>query len=72
MAKKQAPPPRWLRSAEAADILGVESKTIGRWAREGKIPYQYTIGNHRRFLESDIRQLLAAQTVEATDPPDLS
>jgi excisionase family DNA binding protein len=50
---------RYLRSAEAAEILSVSSRTIARWAREGKLPCVRTLGNHRRFKESDIRDLYA-------------
>ena len=62
----------YLVSSEVGAILGVSPKTVVRWAGEGKIPFTRTIGGHTRYNEQEIRALLADQTVEATDPPDLS
>jgi excisionase family DNA binding protein len=50
-------PPSYLHTAEVADILHVSPKTVSRWAKEGKLPYQRTLGGHRRYPEADIRQL---------------
>jgi excisionase family DNA binding protein len=43
----------------AAELLHVSPKTIGRWAREGKLPFLRTLGGHRRFKETEIRELAA-------------
>ena len=56
------PAPRvatFLRSAEAA-ILQVSPKTIARWAQQGRLPCQRTLGGHRRYPEPAIRQLAAS------------
>jgi excisionase family DNA binding protein len=54
----------YLRSAEAAAILQVSPKTITRWAKHGRLPYQRTLGGHRRYPEPVIRELLASLTRE--------
>jgi excisionase family DNA binding protein len=57
-SRNQPLPGRWLRAAEAAEILHVSSKTVQRWAKEGKLPYQATLGGHRRYNEAEIRALV--------------
>ncbi|MCE7882260.1 MAG: helix-turn-helix domain-containing protein [Actinobacteria bacterium ATB1] len=44
--------------SEVADLFGVSGKTVSRWAREGRISSVRTLGGHRRFRESDIKELL--------------
>ena len=58
----------FLRSAEVAAILQVSPKTIARWAKDGRLPCQRTLGGHRRSPEQAIRQLGAslAQEVRAS------
>jgi excisionase family DNA binding protein len=59
------PAPRvatFLRSAEVAAILQVSPKTIARWAQQGRLPCQRTLGGHRRYPEPAIRQLAATFT----------
>ena len=51
---------RFLRSAEVAAILQVSPKTVARWAQQGQLPYQRTLGGHRRYPEPAIRELAAA------------
>jgi excisionase family DNA binding protein len=60
--------PTHLRTAEAAEILQVSPKTVSRWALEGKLPFVRTLGGHRRYPEDEIRQMLADNTVPASDP----
>ncbi len=57
----------YLYAGEVANLLGVSPKTIARWARQGRLPYQRTLGGHRRYPEAAIRALLAhlAQEVSA-------
>jgi excisionase family DNA binding protein len=50
-----------LRPAELAELFGVRTPTIARWAREGKLKAFLTPGGHRRYRRSDIRELLATQ-----------
>ena len=65
MAQPQDPPQHhpqnqpevYIRTAEAAKILRVSPKTVSRWAKEGKLPHVVTLGGHRRFPSSAIRQL---------------
>jgi excisionase family DNA binding protein len=49
-------PPRYLHTAEVADILHVSPKTVSRWAKEGKLPFLKTFGGPRRYPEAEIRQ----------------
>ncbi len=50
----------YLTPAEVASLLRVDPKTVTRWAQAGKIGSIRTPGGHRRFAESEIRALLAA------------
>jgi excisionase family DNA binding protein len=50
----------YLRAAQAAAILQVSPKTISRWASQGLLPYQRTLGGHRRYPEPAIRELAAS------------
>jgi len=54
----------FLRSAEVAAILQVSPKTIARWAQQGLLPCQRTLGGHRRYPELAIRELAAALVQE--------
>jgi excisionase family DNA binding protein len=50
----------FLRSAEVAAILQVSPKTVARWAQQGLLPCQRTLGGHRRYPEPAIRELAAS------------
>jgi excisionase family DNA binding protein len=51
----------WLLPAEAAAILKVHPRTVGRWVRKGKITrVQRTMGGHRRYDGPEIRGLADA------------
>ena len=54
----------YLRVGEAAEILQVSPKTVCRWALDGKLPFQRTLGGHRRYPEQVIRELAASLRVE--------
>ncbi len=56
-----------LTPSEVAAMFRVNPKTVTRWARSGKISAIRTLGGHRRFRASEIRQALA-QTDEAVQP----
>ena len=58
-------PPSYLHTAEVADILHVSPKTVSRWAKEGRLPFQKTLGGHRRFPEAEIRELAEELREEA-------
>jgi excisionase family DNA binding protein len=51
---------RFLRSAQVAAILQVSPKTIARWAQQGLLPCQRTLGGHRRYPDPAIRELAAS------------
>jgi excisionase family DNA binding protein len=40
--------------AEVAKIFGVDPKTVTRWAITGKLTVVRTVGNHRRFLATEV------------------
>jgi excisionase family DNA binding protein len=54
--------PRYLRSGQVAKLMGLSPKTVSRYAKEGKLPFVRTLGNHRRYPEAEIRELLATNT----------
>lgn len=43
---------------EVAKIFKVTSKTVTRWAKEGKISFITTPGKHKRFWKSEVRRFL--------------
>ena len=43
---------------EAKRLLGVTTKTIQRWDKEGKIRVVRTVGGRRRIPESEIKRIL--------------
>jgi excisionase family DNA binding protein len=47
-----------LTPAEVAQLFRVNPKTVTRWARSGKIAAIRTLGGHRRFRASEVRQHL--------------
>lgn len=53
-----------LTPGEVAQLFRVDPKTVTRWAKAGKLPAPLrTLGGHRRYRESDIRKLLAGETL---------
>jgi excisionase family DNA binding protein len=50
----------FLHTSQVADILHVSPKTIARWAKDGRLPHQRTLGGHRRYPKQAIRQLAAS------------
>ncbi|HEY0486436.1 MAG TPA: BldC family transcriptional regulator [Mycobacteriales bacterium] len=51
---------RLLTPGEVAALFRVDPKTVTRWAAAGRISSIRTPGGHRRFRESEVRALLAA------------
>ncbi len=49
---------RYLSPGEAARSLHVSTKTIDRWANDGRIACVVTLGGHRRFRPEDIDALV--------------
>ena len=54
----------FLRSAQVAAILQVSPKTVARWAQQGLLPCQRTLGGHRRYPEPAIRELATSLVQE--------
>lgn len=52
---------------EAANLLGVDQKTLRRWEANGKISSQKTVGGHRRYLLSDIEAMQGLKHEKQTD-----
>lgn len=48
-----------LTPAEVALLFRVDPKTVTRWANTGKLTSLRTLGGHRRYRESEVRNLLA-------------
>jgi len=58
MPAKGKKPEKLLMPAEVAAMFGVDSKTVTRWAKNGKLNPIRTLGGHRRYLESEVNRLL--------------
>lgn len=63
--EKQEAPGDYLTRAEVARLLGVSPNTVSRWAREGRLNCQMTLGGHRRFDSRVIEQLRTRMRGEA-------
>lgn len=57
----QSNTPRWLTIRDACAFLGVDQSTLRRWTDEGRVPAFLTPGGHRRYLEDDLRALVAGE-----------
>lgn len=55
-AKLEAEP--LLTPGEVARIFRVDPKTVARWARQGKLSSIRTLGGHRRYKLSEIKEKL--------------
>jgi excisionase family DNA binding protein len=47
----------FLTRSEVSKLLGVSPNTVTRWAREGRLPCQVTLGGHHRFDREMVEQL---------------
>jgi excisionase family DNA binding protein len=47
----------FLARSEVSKLLGVSPNTVTRWAREGRLPCQVTLGGHHRFDRELVEQL---------------
>jgi excisionase family DNA binding protein len=52
-----------LTPAEVAALFRVDPKTVTRWAKAGKITSLRTLGGHRRYRESEVRNLLGGTEI---------
>ena len=51
---------RLLTPAEVARMFRVNPKTVGRWARTGRLKAVMTLGGHRRYRLSEVRAVAKA------------
>lgn len=54
---------QWLNAAEAAQHIRVKTRTVLKWAKEGRIPAHPLSGSKRvtwRFLRSELDAMLAS------------
>ena len=49
---------KYLNSKEVASIMGVNVSTIKRWTDSGKLDCYQTVGGHRKFLLSHLKNFL--------------
>ena len=47
-----------LTPSEVAAMFRVDPKTVTRWAKAGKLTSIKTLGGHRRYKESEVKELL--------------
>ena len=53
-----------LTPAEVASLFKVDPKTVTRWANKGLLTTVRTLGGHRRYKESEVRQILHGSATE--------
>jgi excisionase family DNA binding protein len=56
-----------LTPAEVAAMFRVDPKTVTRWAKAGKLSSIRTLGGHRRYRESEVRELLSGVSTQQSD-----
>ena len=47
-----------LKPGQVARMFAVDPKTVTRWAKLGKLETVMTLGGHRRYRGSEVRELL--------------
>ncbi|MGV9779793.1 BldC family transcriptional regulator [Streptosporangium sp. NPDC003464] len=57
--------PEVLTPAEVAALFRVGSKTVGAWAKAGRIPCFRTLGGHSRFRRADVEAALRGEWGDA-------
>jgi hypothetical protein len=60
--KQELSPDHLLLPSEVAALFQVDTKTVTRWALQGKIKSKRTIGGHRRYRYGDVKDAQAAAT----------
>lgn len=53
-----------LTTSEVAELFGVTPRTVTRWAEEGRLTPMRTLGGHRRYPRSQVKELLAERDEE--------
>lgn len=51
----------YLRGSEVAVLFCAAPKTVATWAKQGKLPYQFTLGRQRRYPTALILELVIAR-----------
>ena len=59
---KKLDAPQLMTPAEVAKAFRVDSKTVTRWAQQGRIDCIFTLGGHRRFRRDVVEALLNGTT----------
>ena len=62
----------YLTRSEVARLLGVSPNTVTRWAREGRLPCQVTLGGHHRFDRTVIEAIRESLHRAGNPEPALS
>ena len=60
---------RLLTPGEVAALFRVDPKTVTRWAKAGKLSSIRTLGGHRRYRESEVRDQAIARECFADHAP---
>lgn len=60
-----------LTPSEVAALFRVDPKTVTRWAKAGKLSSVRTLGGHRRYVESEVRNLLERTTARTPTEDDV-
>ncbi len=56
--------PAVLTAGQVAELMGVDPKTVTRWAIAGKIGSFKTLGGHRRYLRSEVEARMTGSWTE--------
>ncbi len=67
MSPSPVQPENLLTPSEVATLFRVDPKTVTRWARAGKLSSIRTLGGHRRYRESEVRDLLGGLPQQRQD-----
>jgi excisionase family DNA binding protein len=59
-----------LTPREVAELFGVRTTTIARWARDGRLDPIRTPGGHRRYSRASVRAVLAAEDTGPEPTPE--
>ena len=59
----------YLSPQEVASLLMVSPVTVRQWAQKGILKAELTFGGHRRFLRTDVEQLMRANSTAAKTSP---
>lgn len=54
---------------EVAAVLRVDPRTVARWARASRLNPVRTLGGHRRYRTSEVRDLVEGAAAEGTAGP---